>query len=204
MKTNPSKLFAMAIVSAVVMVCASCSTTPPPPPEASSASSYEHGVPGGARVDTFKITAKVTAVDHEKRHLTLLTSDGEEMSYLAGPEVVNFDQIQEGDHVKASVTQQLVVYAREKGASSTHDAESGLIALAPKGAKPGAVMAHTVQVTTRVQSVDLKKHEATLEFPNGKTKTFLVRGDVKLSEADVGREVVIQATEGVAIRVEKP
>ena len=64
-------------------------------------------------------------------------------------------------------------------------------------------MAHTVEVTTRVKSVNLKKHEATLEFPNGKTKTFLVRPDVKLSATDVGREVVIRATEGVAVRVEK-
>ena len=88
-------------------------------------------------MDTFKITAKVTEVDHEKRHATLLTSDGEEMCYLAGPEVVNFDQIQVGDHVKATVTQQLIVHAREKGVSGNNDGESGMIALAPKGAKPG-------------------------------------------------------------------
>ena len=90
-------------------------------------------------------------MDHEKRHLTLLTSDGEEMSYLAGPEVANFNQIEVGDHVKATVTQQLIVYAREKGSSSNNDGSSSMVALAPKGQKPGVVMAHTVEVTTRVK-----------------------------------------------------
>ncbi len=81
---------------------------------------------------------------------------------------------------------------------------AGPTALAPKGAKPGVVMADTAELTTRVKSVDLKEHKATLEFPDGSTKTVAVRPNVKLSATDVGREVVIQVTQAVAVRVEKP
>jgi hypothetical protein len=65
-------------------------------------------------------------------------------------------------------------------------------------------MADTAEVTTRVKSVDLKQHKATLEFPDGSTKTVAVRPNAKLSATDVGREVVIQVTQAVAVRVEKP
>jgi hypothetical protein len=65
-------------------------------------------------------------------------------------------------------------------------------------------MADTVEITTRVKSVNMKKRKATLEFPDGSTKTVVVRPDVKLSAADAGREVVLQATDAIAVLVEKP
>ncbi len=151
----------------------------------------------------YQITATVTAVDHAKRQATLVTPDGKKTSIKVGPEAINFNQVRVGDQVKATVAEQLVVFVREKG-EARNDGQAGLIALAPKGAKPGVLMAETVEVTARVKSVDLKKRKATLEFPDGSTRTVSVRPDVKLSATDVGREVVIQATEAIALSVEKP
>ena len=65
-------------------------------------------------------------------------------------------------------------------------------------------MADTVEVTARVKSVDLARHKATLEFPDGSTRTVSVRPDVKLSSTDVGREIVFRTTEALALKVEKP
>ncbi len=45
---------------------------------------------------------------------------------------------------------------------------------------------------------------ATLQFPDGKAKTFVVRPDVDLTKANLGEEVVIRATEALAVVVEKP
>jgi hypothetical protein len=155
-------------------------------------------------VDTFEIAATVTAVDHAKRQATLLHSDGKKTQFKAGPEVVNFDQVRVGDQVKATVTEELVVYVRQKSEAGGSDHLASLVALAPKGAKPGVVMADTAQVTARVRAVDPDRHKATLEFPDGSTKTVAVRPDVKLSLMDVGREVEIQVTQAVALRVDKP
>jgi hypothetical protein len=84
------------------------------------------------------------------------------------------------------------------------DGAAALVELAPKGAKPGGVVAQTVQVTAKVTEIDLKHHKATLQFPDGTTKTVAVRKDVDLTQRAVGEEVVIRATEALAIQVKKP
>ncbi|HMJ64244.1 MAG TPA: hypothetical protein VK615_02745 [Candidatus Binatia bacterium] len=209
MKTNPSILITTSCL-ATLLVCASCSSDKSSGKggtstgyQQSSTTNYQKGVPGGVIVDTFQITATVAAVDHDKRQYTLMTPDGRKTQYTAGPEVVNFDQVRVGDKVKATVTEQLAVSMREKGEPRS-DGQTTQVAVAPKGAKPGVVMVDTVEVTARVKSVDLKNHKATLEFPDGRTRTVSVRPDVKLSDTDVGREVMLQTTEAVALKVEKP
>jgi hypothetical protein len=204
MKSKQIKMLAFVSAPVAALICASCSTSPPPAPVRDTATTQIAGIPGGISVDTYEVTTAVSAIDHQKRTATLLTSDGTEIPYTAGPEVVNFDQVKVGDHVKATVTEHVVVFVRAKGSRRNNDGEANLIALSPKGEKPSLVMAGTAEVTTRVKSVDLEHHKATLLFPDGTTKTYAVRPDVKLSPADVGREVVIQATRSVAVRVEKP
>jgi len=209
MKTNTSKLIVLSLVPVAVLVCTSCSTDSSgeggTAATASREASTQRGVPGGTVIDTYQITAKVAEVDHAKRTYTLETADGRRTPYKAGPEVINFDQVRVGDRVKATVTDALVVRVRDKGEAATSaDGETGVIAVTPRGAKPGVLMADTIEVTTRVKSVDLANHKATLEYPDGGIRTVSVRPDVKLSSADVGREVVIRSTEAVAIKVEKP
>ena len=208
MKTNTSRLIVLSLLPAAVLVCTSCSSSDSSGGGGSAATasreaSTQKGVPGGVVIDTYQITAKVAEVDHAKRTYTLETPDGRKTPYRAGPEVTNFDQVRVGDQVKATVTDSLVIRAREKGEART-DGETSVVALDPKGGKPGVLMADTVEVTARVKSVDLANHKATLEFPDGSTKTVSVRPDVKLSSADVGREIVFRTTESVAVSVEKP
>ncbi len=209
MKTNTSKLVVLSLVPAAVLVCTSCSSTDSAAEggtaaTASRETSTQKGVPGGVVIDTYQITAKVAEVDHAKRTYTLETPDGRKTPYKAGPEVINFDQVRVGDRVRATVTDSLVIRVRDKGEVATSaDGETGVIAVTPKGSKPGVLMADTIEVTTRVKSVDPANHKATLEYPDGGTRTVSVRPDVKLSAADVGREVVIRSTEAVAIKVEK-
>ena len=164
---------------------------------------YQQGVPGGIFVETYKNTATVTAIDAASRKVTLVTPDGRMDSFKAGPEVINFDQIQVGDQVKATVTERVAVYMAKDNPPAS-EGEAALVALAPKGAKPGALMANTVQVIAKVTAIDLKHHKATLRFPDGTTKKVAVRNDVDLTQRKVGEEVVIRVTEAVAISVEKP
>ena len=201
MKSHTFKWAGAALLPAVMLVFTSCSSTPKIEPTTTAA--YQQGVPGGVFVETYKNTATVTAIDAPNRKVTLVTRDGRMDTFKAGPEVVNFDQIRVGDQVKATVTEQLAVYmAKDNPPASAGDA--ALVALAPKGAKPGGMMAQTVQVTAKVTAIDLKHHKATLQFPDGTTKTFAVRQDVDLTQRQVGEEVVIRVTEAVAISVEKP
>ena len=205
MKTKMIKSTALTLLPAAMLAFTSCSSihTPPPPDERGTMISAQPGVPGGVRVETYKTTATVTDIDAVNRKVTLLGPEGAKTTFKAGPEVVNFDQIRVGDHVKATVAAELAVFLRKNGEPAT-DGGAAAVALAPVGAKPGVMMANTVEVTAKVTAIDLKHHKATLLFPDGHSQTFKVRKDVDLARQSVGQEVVIRMTEAMAVTVEKP
>jgi translation elongation factor P/translation initiation factor 5A len=201
MKIKLLKIATTILMPAAMLALTSCSSAPQG--EGATMVAAEKGVPGGVMVETYQTTATVTAVDAASRKVTLVTPDGTKTTFKAGPEVVNFPQIQVGDQVKATVAEQLVVFLRKNG-EPANDGEAALVALAPVGAKPGVFMANTVEVTAKVEAIDLEHRKATLRFPDGKSKTFKVRKDVDLTKGKLGDEVVIRTTEALAITVEKP
>jgi Cu/Ag efflux protein CusF len=171
--------------------------------EAGSAAGVTKGVPGGTVVQTYELKATVTAIDKAARKVTLMDATGIKTTVKAGPEVVNFDQIRVGDELNITAAQELVVSVTGEGETPS-DSGAQMVALAPKGAKPGAIMAETMRVTAKVTAIDAGQHKATLQFEDGSTKTVAVRPDVDLSKRKVGDKVVIRITEALAIRVVKP
>jgi hypothetical protein len=154
-------------------------------------------------VQTLKTTATVTAIDHAKRKLTLLGSDGKKFTVKVGPKAVNFDQVRVGDLITATVTQRIVVTLNPEGASSV-DGTAAVVVRAPKGDQPGGLAAETTQMTARVIAIDSEKRTATLRLEDGTTEVFPIREDVDLSQRKVGEQVVFRVTEMIAISVEKP
>ena len=201
MKAHPVKWASAALLGAGMLALTSCSSTPKG--ESASMVATRKGVPGGVRVDTFKTTATVTAIDALKRKVAVVGQDGKKEVIECGPEVINFDQIHVGDQVQVTAAERLVVYMGRDG-PRVSDGIADMVALAPKGAKPGGLAARTVQVTAKVVAIDLTHRKATLLFPDGTTQTFAVRKDVDLTQRAVGEEVVICATESIAIQVKKP
>lgn len=193
-----------ALLSAALLTLSACtSNAPPPKAEQASAAGYQAGVPGGIAVETTTVTARIVSVIPNTRELSLDLPDGTRETVKCGPEVVNFDQLQKDDTVKITLTQEVAVaMARESDPPDT--AGDGVIALAPKGAKPGGVMAATTQVTATVTAIDLGHHTAVLQFPDGQTRTIAVRHDIDLSKRKVGEKVVIRMTTAMALRVDKP
>ena len=200
---NPIVVTILALLFAGILTLTACSpTSPPPPAKETSSTDFQEGVPGGVIVNTVDVSAKVTAIDTSNRKVTLLGPDGDKFTVKVGPEAVNFDQIRVGDLVNATVTEELVVYLDEEGASAP-DGATGVVALAPKGAQPGGLVAETVQVTATVTAIDQTNRTATLQFEDGSSKSFPVRDDIDLSQRKVGEKVVFQVTEMIAISVEK-
>ena len=154
-------------------------------------------------METHQVTANVTAIDAASRKVTIVGSDGKPETVKCGPDVINFDQIHVGDLVKLTLTAELAV-AMADAAAPPSDSGAALVALAPKGTKPGALMAETQQYTATVTALNLKRREAKLLFPDGSTRTFAVRKDVDLTQRKVGEKVVIRVTVAMALSVEKP
>ncbi|HTQ51310.1 MAG TPA: hypothetical protein VMJ12_11405 [Candidatus Acidoferrales bacterium] len=195
-------LACLIIAPATALMLTGCSSSDSAQVEGSTVVSAQPGVPGGVMINTYQMTATVKSIDAETRKVTLVGSDGKDFVVKCGPNVVNFAQIQVGDQVTATVTDQLVV-AMGTDASSQDNGAAAVVALAPVGAKPGGVVAQTAQITATITDINLDKHKVTLEFPDGSKKTVPVRPDVDLTQRKVGETVVINVTESVAIDVEK-
>ena len=201
-RTGPTHT--LPLLFAVLFTLAACATTTPPPPaQVNTSTAVQEGVPGGITVNSVEVTAKVTAIDTKNRKVTLLLPDGEKETVKVPPEAVNFDQVSVGDIVKAVLTEEVVVYLDDEG-TSVPDGYAAGVALAPKGAQPGGVVAEAVKVTATVTAIDQTNRTATLRFEDGTIETFPVRDDIDLSKRKVGEKVVFIVTQRVALSVEKP
>lgn len=204
MKASLKKLSAMAILPVAAFYIQSATVIAQEPQGGGNITVVtEPGVPGGITTNTLNISAKVVAVDPETRVVTLLGPMGKELQVQVKDDVENFDQIDVGDMVDATVTQQVVV-AVVDAETQTADGVAGLVAKAPKGQKPGKISASTVQVTGTVTAIDTENRTATLKFDDGTSETFPVRPDIDLTKYGAGDKVVFQMTRMTAIEVSEP
>ena len=189
------KIAALALLPTAI-IFTSCSTTKVP------VEIMAIETPDGAIiVETTTMTATVTAINAAKRKVTLVSPGGGKSTYKAGPEVVNFGQIQIGDKVKVVVTEEVAIYIGS-GAPPSAMTETTVM-LAPVGANPGGVLVDTAQVTVKIIDVDAAKHKVTFELSDATTKTVKVGKKADLSTVRPGDNITVQVSEGLAITVEK-
>lgn len=196
MKTNI--VIGLALMPAALMLFTSCAT----PMSGEEDVAVMETKTGAIVIDTFTTTAKVEAIDGMKRKVTLETPDGKKTTFKAGPEVVDFDQLQIGDQVHATVTEELAVSIHPADAPPS-EGEAMAVALAPVGAKPGVLMADTIEMTAKITAVDDKQRKVTFQFADGTIKELKVGKGADLSRVKPGDDVTVRVTEGIAILVEK-
>lgn len=160
------------------------------------------GVAGGMIEDTTTVEAKILAVNPETRTLRLVDNDGNRADFTVGIEVKNLDQLEAGEKVVATMKERLTVFVRDDN-EGTSAAYAEAIASAPKGTKPGALVAESYQVVAKVTAIDATNRTATLKFADGKYKTFPVRDDVDLGRYKVGDSVVIRVTTSLTVVTKK-
>lgn len=172
--------------------------------DVSTTTAMQEGVPGRVTVNRVEVSARITAIDTENRKITLLSSEGDEKTVMVPPGGINFNQIQVGDLVKATLTEAVVIYLEQEGASVPDEFADGVTVIEPNAANPGGIVAETVKVTATVTAIDQSQRTATLRFDDGAVKTFPVRDDIDLSKRKEGEKVAFIVTETVALSVEKP
>lgn len=167
----------------------------------SAAMSADTTLPSKVEIDAITAGATVTAVDKAKRTFTLKASDGKTHSFTAGPEMRNFDQMNVGDKVEATYAEEMSISVNKSGAAPSMQEKTAVVR-APKGAKPGVILASSTEVTGVVTAIDHKARTVTLMGPKGKEATFPVKEGVKgFENVAKGDNVVISYTDALSISV---
>ncbi len=198
MKSRNARRISLVLIVAAPFLFVSCTNKN----ANGQAAASPRGV-SAVHVDSVTCTVVVTSIDHAKRTATLRLPSGAEKSFEAGPELVNFDQVKVGDHLKVTYVESLAVRTRSPGAPTDTVTAEATVALAPKGSMPGGAVAGTVEITAKVVDIDQKARLATLTA-DGRTRTIHVGPNIDLSKVKAGDEVVFRYTRGVLLKVDRP
>ena len=188
MKTRIKKTSIAAIIAALLFTCLAASV------QAKDISNED--IASGAVA-----VAVVTAISPETRELTLKDGD-KEFTFVAGPEVRNFDQIKRGDIVLVGYFTGLMIDLKP-AAKNEKPSRMDMVEVmrAPKGDKPGAAIRETVHAVGIVKDINRKKRTVTIQ---GAKKTVVLKASktVNLDKVKKGDRVEATFTTLYAVMVE--
>lgn len=154
-------------------------------------------------VEVLQATATVERLDLEKWKITLLLNDGKHKTFKVDPRVQNLDQVEVGDHLKISFTEEIVILIG-KSDQAVGAAEGTKVSLNPKGASPSVVRVDTSALSAKVLAVDSEKRRVTLIDPDGKKKTIKLSKNVtNLDQLKVGETIDMVMTDSLVVEVMK-
>ncbi len=152
---------------------------------------------------TATVTAKVTAIDHETRVVTVRTTDGEETTFTAREEARNLGQVSVGDILKVDYESSVSIEVMANDGMEPDVAMASAMARTKEGEMPGiAAMDATIIVAT-VEEINLEMNTFKLKGPDGEVNEYVARNPDNLRRSAVGDLVVITTTEAVVITVEQ-
>ena len=196
-----------SLLSLATLLLVACSSSPTLEDPLSSTTQHSNiqlqGVPGSVRTQVKTTTATISAIDYQTRQVTLQDAQGHRQTLQANPNVQRFEQVKVGDRVHAEVAEETAVFLSGRGVVADDGIIQRLLQQA-RSDQPGMALHSSEQITAQVTAVDLAQHSVTLRYPNGISRTVLVRPDVALDEHAVGSQVVIRVSTAMLVRVEKP
>jgi hypothetical protein len=170
----------------------------------SAAMSADATLPSKVVIDSITAGATVTAVDKTNRTFTLTAKDGKAHTFTAGPEMVNFNQMNKGDKVEATYAEEMSISVNKMGGAPDMQEKTAVVR-APKGEKPGVIVASSTEITGVVTAIDQKARTVTVMGPQGNEATIPVKeGVTGFSNMAKGDNVVISYTEALSISVAAP
>jgi len=155
-------------------------------------------------IEPTQIRASVDAVDRAKRTLTVRGPQGNPITLKVGPAVGSFAQVRSRDQLTLRYLESVAVLVRAPGDPPAPN-ETGPIEVVQRGHKPEGLVVHTLEVSGKVESVDLRKRTVILSNSDGHRLTLKVDPAVKrLQKVKPGDQVVVRQTENVAVDIQKP
>jgi hypothetical protein len=154
-----------------------------------------------AASESEQVAAIVTAVDVEKRNLTLQGAKGRIENMHVGDEVRNLAQIKVGDNVVVRFQRGLVLTLQSPDQPSVAPQGEAAAGRAAAGEKPGGAVVAVIRGTVTVKEIDAKQRVVTLVGPEGREFRVKAGPDVRLEKVKVGDRVYAEYGEALAISV---
>ena len=159
--------------------------------------------PSFAASETVTATARVEAIDHETREVTLLLESGELYTSQVGEEVRNLDQVGVGDVIYVHHTESVSIQVVADDGSEPESYVQEDLARAGKGKMPGFAASESAVATAIVEAINLEDNTFKLREPDGEIRQYTARNPDNLRRAEVGDKVITTVTTSVVITVDK-
>jgi hypothetical protein len=152
------------------------------------------------------VEARVKAIDHATRRVTLVDDQGGDATFYADEAVRNLAQVKVGDVVTGQLAESVVLELREPTAEEAAAGATILevAASAEPGARPAGVFVRQITAVLVIEGLDKKASTATLIGPAGNAHVVPVRNPAVLDRVAVGDTVVATYTESLALEVNAP
>jgi len=159
-------------------------------------------LPDGVEVvDTITTVATVSAIDANKRKVTLTTPDGRSSTVKAGKDV-DLGALSVGQQLGVQISEATALEIRDDGTPAS-DAVAVSLAAASDGQTGAVFEGAAVESSARVTAIDAQSRKVSFEFADGTTQSLKVAKD-DLSGLAVGDTVIVQYAESVLLATTKP
>ena len=159
--------------------------------------------PSFAASQSVTATARVEAIDHETREVTLLLEDGELFTAQVSDDARNLGQVSIGDIVYAHYTESISIQVVEDDGAEPETFFQEDMARAAEGKMPGIAATESAVTTAIVEEINLDDNTFKLREADGEVRQYTARNPDNLRRADVGDKVVTTVTTSVVITVDK-
>jgi len=158
---------------------------------------------GGPVVETIEISGTLAALDTETRRVTIDVGEGATMSFVAGPEVQNFAQLEVGDLVKIEYARALLLELRKGSTEQPWRIDDDRTRRAEPGEKPAGAIGQVVRALVEVVAVHAERGTVTVQGPRHSVE-LKIPDPEQLDKIAVGDRIEVTYIEAGAIAVSAP
>ncbi len=154
--------------------------------------------------DITTLTAKIEAVDHKNRTVTLKGPMGRSETLKVDTRVKNFAQVKAGDDIVVKYAEAVSVKLEKGDVHRSASMTTTEPMTAPAGAKPGMAAERQTIIVAKVVKLDPKRQEVLLQGPDNGYAEVKVKDPAVFNDVKVGDHVQVTYTEAMVIDVVTP
>jgi hypothetical protein len=148
------------------------------------------------------MTAKVEAIEHSTRTLTLRDPKGDLRTVKVPEDVKRFSDIKVGDTITATYYENINLRVKAPGEPDVDTLNEGVTPVG--GAKPAGTAAIQRTITATIDAIDLNVPSISFKGPRGWAYSTKVQDKKALQQVKVGDRVDITWTEAMLVSVAPP